>query len=161
MARAFAKNFDGTKVKVGDVQMQVDAELISQAMGFPQLGDKCFKTMRVKNIQWKSLLASKLSRYHIKGIPLELFHTIWHNLLLIIKQFITCEGHYRIVFYFHIRLLTNNQGFHLNLPFYLHRSLQNMSKFYQWLSQKPETNLFHHGLIRTLVRFHLTSIGDN
>jgi hypothetical protein len=36
-----------------------------------------------------------------------------------------------------------------------------MSKFYQWPSQNPETSLFHHGLIRTLVEFHLTSTGDN
>jgi hypothetical protein len=36
-----------------------------------------------------------------------------------------------------------------------------MSKFYQWPSQNPETSLFHHGLIRTLVEYHLTNTGDN
>jgi hypothetical protein len=52
-------------------------------------------------------------------------------------------------------------GFHLNLPFYLHRSVQKMTKFYQRPSQNHETSLFHHGLIRTLVEFHLTSTGEN
>jgi hypothetical protein len=161
VAREFSKTFDGTRVKVGDVQFQVNEEFISQATGLPQSGDKWFKNMKVKNIPWRSLLAYKKSQYHIKGIPLELFHTRWHGLLLIIKQFITCEGRYGLIFYFHIRLLMVFLGFRLDFPFYLHRSLQKMSKFYQRPNQNPETSLFHHGLIRTLVECHLASVGDN
>ena len=54
MAIEFSKNFEGTKVKVGDAQLQIDDCL-------PQLGDKWFKNMKVKNISWQSLLASKHS----------------------------------------------------------------------------------------------------
>jgi hypothetical protein len=36
-----------------------------------------------------------------------------------------------------------------------------MSKFYQRLSQNPETSIFHHGLICTLVEFYITSTWDN
>jgi hypothetical protein len=161
VARAFSRTFDGTKAKIGDVQIQVTEEFIAKATSLPQKGDKWFKNMKVTNIPWRSLLTSKKSQYHIKGMPLELFNTSWHNLLLIIKQFITCEGCYDLVFYFHIRLLMVFQGFSLNLPFYLLRSLQKMSKFYQRPSPNPETNLFHHDLIRILVEFHLVSMGDN
>jgi hypothetical protein len=80
--------------------------------------------MRVTSIPWGSLLASRKSQYHIKGMPLELFNTSWHNFLLIIKQFISCEGRYGLVLYFHIWFLMVFQGFSLNLPFYLLRSLQ-------------------------------------
>ena len=36
-----------------------------------------------------------------------------------------------------------------------------MSKFYQRASQNSETSLFHHGLIHTLVEYHLANTGDN
>jgi hypothetical protein len=52
-------------------------------------------------------------------------------------------------------------GFGLDRPFYLHRILQNISKFYQCPNQNPETSLFHRGLICTLVEFHLASVGYN
>ena len=35
-----------------------------------------------------------------------------------------------------------------------------MSKFYQRSNPNPESSLFHHGLIRMLVDFHLVSTGD-
>jgi hypothetical protein len=35
-----------------------------------------------------------------------------------------------------------------------------MSKFYQQPSPNPDTILFHHDLIRILVKFHLVSAGD-
>jgi hypothetical protein len=35
-----------------------------------------------------------------------------------------------------------------------------MSKFYQRPNPNPDSSLFHHGLIRILVNFHLVSIGD-
>jgi hypothetical protein len=66
-----------------------------------------------------------------------------------------------VIFYFHIRLLMVFLGFRLDLSFCLHISLQKMSKFYQLLNKNPETNLFHHGLIHTLVECHLASVGDS
>ena len=40
VARAFAKNFDGNKAKIGDVQIQVTEEFIAKAMGLPQKGER-------------------------------------------------------------------------------------------------------------------------
>ena len=161
VSREFMQNFNGTKAKVGDIQLQFDEEFIAQATCLPQLGEKWFKKMKVKNIPWKSLLESKRLQYHIKVVPIEFFHRKCNSLLSLIKQLFTYERLYGLVFYYLIRLIMTFQGFHLNLPFCLHRILQKMSKFYQRLSQNLETGLFHHGLIRTLVEYHLTNTGDN
>ena len=75
--------------------------------------------MSVTNSSWQCLLVSRKSQYHIKGMPLEIFNNNWYSLLLIINQFITYEGRYGIIFYFHIWFLMVFQGFSLNLPFYL------------------------------------------
>jgi hypothetical protein len=52
-------------------------------------------------------------------------------------------------------------GFKLNFPFYLLKSLQKMSKFYQRQNPNPESSLFHHGLIRILVNAQLLKTRDN
>jgi hypothetical protein len=36
-----------------------------------------------------------------------------------------------------------------------------MARFYQRLISNPQASLFHHGFIRTLVEYHLVSVGDN
>jgi hypothetical protein len=116
--------------------------------------------MKVTGILWQSMLVSRKSHYKVKRVSTELFKTYWHSLLLIIKKFITCEGRYGLVFLFHIRLLMFFQIFSLNFPFYLLKSLQKMSNFYQRSNPNTESSLFHHGLIRILVDFHLASTGD-
>jgi hypothetical protein len=78
--------------------------------------------------------------------------------LLILKQFVTCEGHYGLVFLYHIRLLMHFIGFQLNMPFYLLRSLYKMSKRYK--RQSLDSSIFHHGLIKILLIHHLTTVGD-
>jgi hypothetical protein len=99
--------------------------------------------------------------YNVRGTPIQLFKTRWHGLLLVIKQFVTCEGSYGLVFLFHIRLLMIFLGFKLNFPFYLLKSLQKMSKFYQRKNPNLESSLLHHGLILIVVNAQLLKIGDN
>jgi len=93
VAKAFAKTFDGTKAKIGIVQIQVTEEFIAKAPSLPRKGEKWFKNMKVANIPWRSLLIYKRSQYHVNGMSLELFNTHWHYLLFIINQFITYEGY--------------------------------------------------------------------
>jgi hypothetical protein len=85
--------------------------------------------------------------------------TRWHSLLLILKQFVTCEGRYRLVFLYHIRFLVNFIGFDLDMTFYLLMSLYKMSKSYK--RQGVNSSLFHHGLVRILLMYHLSIIGDS
>jgi hypothetical protein len=77
----------------------------------------------------------------------------WYDLLMIIKQFVTCEGRYGFVFLFHLRLLMVFMGFELSLPHYLHRSLFKMAKRYK--RSQADTSLFHVGLIKMVLVYEL------
>jgi hypothetical protein len=83
----------------------------------------------------------------------------WHDLLMVVKQFVTCEGRYGLVFLYHLRLLMNFMGYPLNMPFYFQRSLYKMSKRFK--REKADSSLFHHGLIRLIVVHHLNLHGDS
>jgi hypothetical protein len=92
-------------------------------------------------------------------MPISLLKDRWHGLLAMLRKFVTCEGCYKLVFLYHIRLLMNFIGFRLNMPFYLLRSLYKMAKRYK--RQSLNSSLFHHGLIRLLLVHHLKLQGDD
>ena len=43
IARQFALRFDGCRAKVGDIQLEIDEEFISLAMGLPTTGQRWSK----------------------------------------------------------------------------------------------------------------------
>jgi hypothetical protein len=92
-------------------------------------------------------------------MPISLLKQQWHDLLIIVKQFMTCEGQYGIVFLYHLRLLMNFMGYPLNMPFYFQRSLYKMSKRFK--REKVDNSLFHHGLIRLIIVHYLSLHGDS
>lgn len=49
----------------------------------------------------------------------------------------------------------------MNLPYFLLRSLKKMSMNAQKKIQRIDNTMYHHGLIKILVEFHLQTIGDN
>jgi hypothetical protein len=161
VAQAFAQTFDGFRAKVGDVQLEVTEDFIAQATGLPQEGEKWFKNAKMEDVPWSLFMVSRESTCCPKGIPINLLKPRWHNLILILKQFITCEGRYGLVFLYHIRLLMLFIGFELNMSFYLLMSLYKMSKHFKRQSMNSLSSLFHHGLIKILLLSHLSQIGDN
>jgi hypothetical protein len=82
-------------------------------------------------------------------MPVSLLKTWWHGFLAILRQFVTCEGRFGLVFLYHIRFLMNFIGFQLNMPYYLLRSMYKMAKRYK--GQRLNSSLFHHGLIKILL----------
>ena len=78
-----------------------------------------------------------------------------------LKQLVTYEGRYGLVFLYHVILLMVFLGFELNMPFYLLRSLQKMAKFYQRQNLNAQSSLFHHGMIQFLVISQLSNVGDS
>jgi hypothetical protein len=92
VAQDFSQTFDGTKAKIGDLQLEVSEDSIAEATGLSQEGDRWFKNLKFEGIPWHLLMVSKRSRYDVKGTPIVLFKPRWHGLLLILKQFVTCEG---------------------------------------------------------------------
>jgi hypothetical protein len=104
-------------------------------------------------------MTSRKTTCCIKGIPITLLKPRWHSLLLILKQFVTCKGRYRLVFLYHIRFLINFIGFDLDIQFYLLMILYNMSKHHK--QQVVNSSMFHHGSVKILLMHHLSTIGDS
>jgi hypothetical protein len=88
-----------------------------------------------------------------RGLPAKMLKPHWYDLLMIIKQFVTCEGRYGFIFLFHLRLLMVFMGFKLSMPHYLHRSLFKMAKRYK--RSQADTSLFHLGLIKMILVYEL------
>jgi hypothetical protein len=79
-------------------------------------------------------------------------------MLAIIKQSITCEGRYGLVFLYHLWLLMSFIDFPLNMPHFLLRSLYKMDKRFK--RENADSSLFHHCLIKIVIVHHLRLSGD-
>jgi hypothetical protein len=158
VAQEFALSFDGCRVKVGDVQLEVTEEFLSQATGLPASGQKWFKNAKVEEVPWTLLFTSRKITSCDRGMPISFLKSRWHDLLAVVKQFVTCEGRFGLVFLYHLRLLMSFMGFPLNMPYYLLRSLYKMGKRYK--KQRSDSSLFHHGLIKIILIHQLESQND-
>jgi hypothetical protein len=92
VARQFALTFDGCRAKVDDVQLEIDEQFISHATGLPATGQRWSKNCKVEEVPWTLLFQSRRVTSCDKGLPVNMLKQRWHDLLMIIKQFITCEG---------------------------------------------------------------------
>jgi hypothetical protein len=151
--------FDGCRAKVGDIQIEIDEKFISSATGLPASGQRWFKNCKVEEVPWTLLFLSRKVTSCDRGMPISMLKPRWHDLLMLVKQFVTCEGRYGLVFLYHLRLLMIFIGYPLNMPFYFQRSLYKMSKRFK--RQKADSSLFHHGLIKLIVVYHLSLHGDS
>ena len=57
VSKAFTKSFDGVHAQVGDVDIKLSEEFISQAICLAQTGEKWYKGKHIKNDQWKGFLS--------------------------------------------------------------------------------------------------------
>jgi len=153
VARQFALSFNGCQAKFGDVQLEINEQFLSSATSLPPTGQKWSKSCKVDDVPWTFLFQSQMVNSCDKGLPGKMLKQRWHDLLMIIKQFITCEGRYGFVFLFHLCLLMVFIGYELNMPHYLHRSLFKMAKRYK--RSQADTSLFHLGLIKMIMVYEL------
>jgi hypothetical protein len=76
----------------------------------------------------------------------------WQHLLKAIQVYITCEGRYGRVMFYHFKLMNHfTDRCPLNLPFYLHRSLTKMTHQVQAKPSKVQGRFSHHSLIKLIV----------
>jgi hypothetical protein len=153
VARQFALSFDGCRAKVGYVQLEITEQFLSLATSLPVSGQKWSKSCKVDNVPWTLLFQSRIVNSCDRDFPAKMLKPRWYDLLMIIKQFVTCEGRYGFIFLFHLRLLMAFMGFELSMPHYLHRSLFKMAKRYK--RSQDDTNLFHLGLIKMILVYEL------
>jgi hypothetical protein len=153
VARQFALSFDGCRAKIGDVQLEINEQFLSSAISLPATGHKWSKNCKLEDVPWTLLFQYRTVKPCDKGWPAKMLKQRWHDLLMMIKQFVTCEGRYGFVFLFHLRLLMVFMGFKLNVPHYLHRSLFKMAKRYK--RSQADTSLFHLGLPKIILVYEL------
>jgi hypothetical protein len=129
VVEAFALTFDGAKAKVGTIKLQVNEAIVAAATKIPRTGERWFKITTTKDIKFRYYL--KLEHKCIiwkKDIPRSYLEEKWQHLLKSIQVYITCEGRYGRVMFYHFKLMNHFTGrCPLNLPFYLHRSLKKMT----------------------------------
>ena len=91
-----------------------------------------------------------------KGIPNTALKNKWRNLLLVLQNFITCEGRFGQMYVYHVRMMMHFlEGHQKNLSYFLLNSLNKMSTNVQQKIQCIENTMYHHGLVKILVEFHL------
>jgi hypothetical protein len=122
------------------------------------VGQKWFKNSKVDEVPWSLLFTSRKINSCDKGMPVTALKPRWHDLLAIVKQFVTCEGRYSLVFLYHLRLLMSFIDFPLNMPYFLLRSLYKMVKCFK--REKSDSSLFHHCLIKVIMVHQLKLNGN-
>ena len=150
VAEAFALTFDGAKARVGTIEVQVDEAIIAAATYMPRTGERWFNSTTTKDIEFRSYLKPEHKCITLKkDIPRYYLEEKWQHLLKAIQVYITCEGRYGRVMFYHFKLMNHFTGrCPLNLPFYLHRSLTKMTHQVQAKPSKVQGRIFHHSLIK-------------
>ena len=88
-----------------------------------------------------------------KDIPMSFLHPQWQSLLKEIFVYITCEGRYNRVMFYHFKLLNHFTGREpINLSFYFHKTLTKMARQVKAKPTKVASRLSHQGLITLLVK---------
>jgi hypothetical protein len=85
VAQEFALTFDGCREKIGDVQLELNEDFISQATGLPAVGQKWFKNSKVEEVPWSLLFTSRRITSCDRGMPVSALKPRWHDLLAIVK----------------------------------------------------------------------------
>jgi hypothetical protein len=153
VAREFALNFDGTKTKVGTLELEVSEETIATTTEIPNTGERWFKSMNLNATFSKEFLKPECQGDNLsKGVPRSHMVEGFDKMLRVIQRYFTCEGRFNMIYQYHIRLLLHFTGKDLmNLPFYLFRSIGKMADRVQAKSKAVDTSVFHSGLIKMLV----------
>jgi hypothetical protein len=86
------------------------------------------------------------------GIPSRYLQEPFRKLLRAIRKYFICEGRFDIIHTHHIILLMHFTGRRpLNIPFFLHQSLQEMAENIWVEANQPKKKLSHVSLIKLLI----------
>jgi hypothetical protein len=104
-------------------------------------------------------VAENHNPYWSQRIPNKWLKKEWRSILAVVQKYITYEGRFSTIHYYHIRILMHLNGDkEMNLPFYLLKSLTKMAKRIQSHPQTALQSLFHQGLIKILVMYALSEV---
>jgi hypothetical protein len=154
IAEAFSLSYDGRIAKIGREEFIIDEASIAEYTGLSRAGNCWFKTSSPSTVEFRSyLLPVHKTLTWKKDIPMSYLETKWQTLLKAILVYITCEGRYNRVMYYHFKLLNHFTGReHLNIPYFFHKTLIKMEKQVKAQPTKVSSRISHQGLITLLVK---------
>jgi hypothetical protein len=119
VAREFYLNFDGTKNKVGTLDMEVFEATIATTMEITNTGERWFKSMNLNASFSKYFLKLEHQKDNLsKGVPRSHLVEGFDKMLKAIQRYFTSEGRFNMICQYHIRLLLHFTGKDLmNIPF--------------------------------------------
>jgi hypothetical protein len=85
VAQEFSLSFDEFQAKVGDIQVEITEEFLSQETSLPLSGHKWFKNSKVEEVPWSLFFTSRKIQCCDKGMPISLLKTRWHSLSTILR----------------------------------------------------------------------------
>jgi hypothetical protein len=153
LAEQFTLNFNGFCATIAGITFRVMEETLSAATEIPPRGEKWFKGMPLDILCYEYFIKPNCLNGKIGAdVPSQYLREPFQKLLKVIRRYFTCEGRFDRVYPYHIRLLMHFTGKKpLNLPFFLHRSLEKMADNVQAEADQPGKNLSHLSLIKLLV----------
>ena len=150
-------------MEVGDLQLTITESTLATATDLPQKGEHWFKNKTVEDQEWRNMLKNPGMDTSIftKGIPVRVIKEEWTSLLLLVQDFLTCEGRFGVMYIYHTRIMMHFMDDRaINLPCFLLASLKKMSATVQKHVGNIEPHLYHHGLIRILIEEQLKTKND-
>jgi hypothetical protein len=154
VAEAFTLSYDGRIDKIGREEIIIDEEAIAEYTGLSRTRDCWFKTTIPANIEFRSyLLPVHKDLTWKKDIPMSYLEPKWQSPLKAILVYITCEGRYNMVMFYHFKLLNHCTGRgQINLPYFFHKTPTKMVRQVKDQPAKVVSRLSHQGMITLLVR---------
>jgi hypothetical protein len=153
VSHAFTQSYDGESVQLGELKLTITEATIEEATKLPSTREKYFKGIIIdRSLCQKFLKPEHLDPDWTKGISQSWIKEEYWTMLVFLQKFLTCEGRYAITFLYHLRLLLHFEGGpQIDFPHFLWMSLNKMVRGVKSSSKKPETSLYHHGLMKLLV----------
>jgi hypothetical protein len=149
----FALRFNEFHETVVGITFQVTEETLSAMTEIPPHGERSSKGIPLDVLCYEEFIKTNCMNEKIRaGVPSWYIQETFQKLLKVIRRYFTCERRYDRIYAHHIRMLMHFTGKRpLNLPFFLHRSLERMTDNIQAEADQPRKNLFHISLIKLLV----------
>ena len=99
----FALSLAKSRVRIGDLQFQVDERLVALATGLPLTGERWFKYKKMDIMEWRQLLKNPYQDVSFKtGVAQKYFKKEWRPILDLIHKYVTCEGHLSSAIVYHL-----------------------------------------------------------
>ena len=148
-----ALRFQDKHFQLAGLDFKFSPRSISKATKIPYIGEKWFKQSHLDSNDYKPFLKPEHREACPSIFPFSYLLASYAPIMKIIMKYFTCEGRFSRIYAYHIRLLMHfTRTKQLNLPFFLHKSIEKMASTIQ---KKPPSQqiacLFHHSLIKVII----------